>query len=553
MKKFIPIFGIALLLNACVGGWDASSQANNSVKPQVENCPKATVVYLPVPKQNESFYDRFDFHIRNIITDADTVKFQTLKQDFVFCRSNNSWTVQPGTLPKELQPESNYAAFAEETVNPKLKNIDFSGKTYQYRVLREPKFSVGENNNISRPNEPEPTKDRVVFEVVPPNSEKPQTKTLYTLNDLQNAAVKAGYGTGGQLGFPRVTSAVIYDNRIWWSVAFEQGEGNNGIATIVSYDPKTEKFSLIQPEALWSTQITDLAISGDPKNPTFWMGTNISGEGNLYIPAKGLVAYRPNSQNPNSGSLTAYTVDNSQLVGAIPDKLKLENDKLWVSTANGVCQINWQAADNSDWSCWRFTAMAKLPSEEVPLYSALTNKTPAVSLSRKKSGETMEVLWWSPVEYQTLKGRYEVRYPQGFTVKLDEGASIYEFNNSLSPGKPAVDWPGFQWHWNGVSAAPPQEARFVRGLDEVSLNLVGGGPRGIGSGQLSPEVPINWNAMRGDLELLELSPKSTSVKYYSGWVDEAKLQPYLKVVPQARSQNPQPNPLAAKVNELPSR
>lgn len=545
MKKIIPFFGIALLLNACVSGFNGSSQANNGVKTQVENCPKPTVVYLPVPKQNESFYDSFDFHIRNIITDADTVRFQSLKQDFVFCRSNNSWTVQPGTLPKELQPESNYAAFAQDLVNPKFKNIDFQGKNYRYRVLREPKFSLGENNNITRPNEPEPANDRVVFEVVTPNSEKPQIKTLYTLKNLQDAAVKAGYGTGGQLGFPRVTSAVIFDNRIWWSVAFEQGEGNNGIATIVSYEPKSEQFNLIQPEALWSTQITDLAITGNAKSPTFWMGTNVSGEGNLYIPAKGLVAYRPNSENPNSGSLTAYTVNNSPLVGAIPDKLKLENDKLWVSTANGVCQINWQAADNSDWSCWRFTAMAKLPAEEVPLYSALTNKTPAVSLSREKSGETVEILWWSPVEYQTLKKRYEVKYPQGFSVKLDEGASIYEFNNSLPPGKPSVDWPGFQWHWNGD--------RFVRGLDEVSLNLVGGGPQGIGSGQLSPEVPINWNAMRGDLELLEITPKSTSVKYYSGWVDEAKLQPYLTVVPQERPQNPQPNPLAAKVNELPSR
>jgi hypothetical protein len=37
-----------------------------------------------------------------------------------------------------------------------------------------------------------------------------------------------------------------------------------------------------------------------------------------------------------------------------------------------------------------------------------------------------------------------------------------------------------------------------------------------GSGQLSPNIPLNWNTMRGDLELLNLSPQSTSVKYYSG-------------------------------------
>jgi hypothetical protein len=95
------------------------------------------------------------------------------------------------------------------------------------------------------------------------------------------------------------------------------------------------------------------------------MGTNISGEGNQYIPASGLVAYRPDSQNLSSGAVTSYNVNNSPLVGAIPDKLRLEDDTLWVSTGNGVCKLKWQAADNpASWSCWRFALMAKLPSEE---------------------------------------------------------------------------------------------------------------------------------------------------------------------------------------------
>ncbi|MCC5638381.1 hypothetical protein LC593_21590 [Nostoc sp. CHAB 5844] len=531
MQKNLAILGGLLLVGACNSSIDGISQATNTVKAKAENCPKAGVVALPVPNKNESFYDRFDWHIRNIVADDDKILFQTLKQDFVFCRANNTWTVQAGTLPKDLQPQTNYAAFAQDLVNPKFKNIDFQGKTYQYRVVHEPKYSVSSENNIARQEVTDPTKDKIVFELITPNSKNPQRQTVYTLKDLQNAAVKAGFSAeGNQLGFPRVTSSVIYRERIWWSIAFEQGEGNNGIATILSYDPKTEKFSLIRPEALWSTQITDLAITGDVNSPTFWMGTNVSGEGNLYIPATGLVAYRPD------GSLSSYTTHNSPLVGAIPDKLRLENDILWVSTANGVCQVKWQAADHPEsWSCWRFAAMAKL-SETLPLYSALTNKKSAASLS---GNNTVEVLWWSPVNFQTNKGRYEVTYPQGFTTKLPEGASNYEFPRSLPPGKPPVSWPGFEWHWDGQ--------RFVRALDEVSLNLVGGGPSGIGSGQLNPEVRINWNAMRGDLELVDISPKSTSVKYYSGWVDSEKLQPYLTVVPQTRLQNPQPNPLL-KVN-----
>ncbi|MDP5339679.1 MAG: hypothetical protein NWQ28_14040, partial [Nodularia sp. (in: cyanobacteria)] len=209
----------------------------------------------------------------------------------------------------------------------------------------------------------------------------------------------------------------------------------------------------------------------------------------------------------------------------------------------GICQVKWQTADNSDsWNCWRFAAMAKLPTEELPLYTTSINKTPAVSLSAKNGEETLEVLWWSLVDFQTRKGRYEVRYPQGFTANLNEGASFYEY--SLPPGKPPVYWPGFHWHWNGED--------FVRGWDEVSGNFVGGGPQGVGSGELSPDAPMNWSAMRGDLELLELSSESTRLKYYSGWVDETKLQPYLTVVPQELPPNPKPNPLAAKVKQISS-
>lgn len=540
MKLFIPFFGTFLLLNSCVSVSNNSDQTNNIVTPQVKNCPQDTVVPLPVTQQDENIYDRFDYHLYNVLADADTLKFQSLRQDFVFCRANNTWTVQPGSLAKDLQPPSNYTELAQELVNPSLKNIEFQGKTYQYRVVREPQFSLDENNLITREKEPEPAEDKVVFELVTPDNQNSQRQTLYTLQDLEAAA------SGSQLGFPRITSAVTYGERIWWTVSFEQGEGNNGIATIVSYDPQTNKFTLIQPEELGFTQITDLSITGDIKSPTLWMGTQISGEGNPYLPAKGLVAYRPNLQNPNSGSLTAYTVHNSPLVGAIPDKLFLENEFLWVSTANGVCQVQWETADSSDsWTCWRFAAMAKLPSEELPLYSASTNKTPAVSLSPNNGEETVEVLWWSPVDSQTRKGRYEVRYPQGFTVNLDEGASPYEFPIPFPPGKPPVSWPGFDWHWNGDG--------FVRGWDEVSGNFVGGGPQGIGSGEFSPNAPMNWNAMRGDLELLELSSQSTRLKYYSGWVDEAKLQPYLTVIPQELTPNPKPNPLAETAKQLPSR
>jgi hypothetical protein len=83
----------------------------------------------------------------------------------------------------------------------------------------------------------------------------------------------------------------------------------------------------------------------------------------------------------------------------------------------------------------------------------------------------------------------------------------------------------------------------------VAQNEFGGGPRGIGSDRYQGRVN-NWNAIRGDLDLLSLSQKSTSVKYYSGWVDEEKLNPYPTVIPQERPTNPQPNPLKAVAKQL---
>lgn len=149
-------------------------------------------------------------------------------------------------------------------------------------------------------------------------------------------------------------------------------------------------------------------------------------EGNAYFSGMGLVAYRPDAQNLKSGSVNYYQVNNSPIVGAIPDKLKLENDTLWVGTNKGVCRVKWQAADNfKNWSCGQFALLAKLPKEGIPLFSSSTSKTPTVTLTPTANEDTVEVLWFSPLDYQTCKGRYEVRYPNGFTATLDEnGAEV---------------------------------------------------------------------------------------------------------------------------------
>ena len=155
---------------------------------------------------------------------------------------------------------------------------------------------------------------------------------------------------------------------------------------------------------------------------------------------------------------------------------------------------------------------------------------------------------FTTIDQKTSKGRYEVSYPQGFTVNLnDQGVTFFpkeveQIRAKIQPGNSQFYWLGSEWHWNGE--------HFVRGLDEVALNRFGGGPRGITSNRANSNLPLNSYAIRGNLDLLSLSEKSTSVKYYSGWIDDTDIKLYLTTMPQERPNVAQPNPLEAIVPRL---
>ncbi|MBD1890672.1 hypothetical protein [Coleofasciculus sp. FACHB-SPT9] len=550
MKRLVAIFGIVGILNACAAQTPQSpqaiEQATNSTKSTASNSKttsqtdkssqiansdnSATKLPKLVSDKDELPSQQFDFHIRNIVTAGDTVKFQSRKYDFVFDKNSSNFSVQPGSLPKNFvsQPEKHQKALGGELNLPsRYETIEHKGKTYQYRVSRE--------GNSETPDCQKEAK--VVITLITPENKQPKTQTLYT---------------GGCLSFPYITAAKIVGDRLWWSLAFPQGEGYTGKTTLVGYQPQQQKWTVIHPQGMDRQEILDFEIAGTRDHPTFWMATKISGEGNNYSPGMGLVAYRPDSSDLQSGSVTSYRVDNSPLIGVIPDRLLLESDRLWVGTGNGVCQLQLSVPDNPDWKCWRFAITAQLPTEKVPLYSALLNDTPAATLDTT-AGKTVEVLWWLPTDYTSndqplprRKGRYEVRYETGFTVTLDgQGATSWSeiFGSSEKPPVwfSPVSWPGNDWHWDG--------SRFVRGFDEVCECHSGGGPRGIGSIERNPSGGINLNAMRGDLDLVNLSKNSTSVKYYSGWVDEASINPYPRVVPQY-PKNAQPNPLESIAKQL---
>jgi hypothetical protein len=365
-----------------------------------------------------------------------------------------------------------------EVENPSYKTITWQNKNYQYRVILDP------NPFFNRQTQPQ----QVVLEILPPDTKEPIRQILYTLDRLKEKQ------TATHLGIPIISASATYNDRLFFSVRPEQRAKGGGIATIVSYDPQTQKFALIQPKEIQDQQITDFAIGGKPDRPTIWIATRISGEYDPYLPGKGLIAYRPDNQDYTSGKTVAYQHTNSPLIGAIPNKLMLEGEFLWIGTGNGICQLTWQNPDKKDsWSCWRFALIANPTETEIPIYNSLLAPKPTNNISN--NSQPLEILWWLSLDPQTGKGRYEVKYPSGFSTKSANLSSK-------------------EWHQQGE--------RWLRGFDQVSLNLLKGGPSGI----VNSNNPQDIMAIRGDLKISQ-----QTIEYYSGWVEDTLLKPYLTVIP----------------------
>ena len=486
--------------------------STETIDPNI-NCPVPTnkSPLVKIDSKEYGFHNAFNYRIKEIVPDTDTLVFKSSKHKFTLCRANNNWIVE------EISPSES----TNNLESGEYKNRQLEGKQYQYRVKL----------NSDSPREAQ----QAIFELITPESPQPQQQILYNLEQTKQARA------GIELGEPEISTPIIYNNSLFWSVFTYRAEGFGGIATIVSYNPETDRITVIQPPEIATQIINDLVITGNPDNPTFWIATQLTGEGNPYIPSMGLVAYRPDSSDYTSGEIDSYRVRNSPIMGAIPTKLFLEKDILWIGTGNGICKVKWQTIDNNDsWNCWRFALMAKLSSEGLPIYSSLLDDTVDATINPNDTDKTIEVLWWLPKQREPLTGRYEIEYEPPVTVELtNRGATTwdeYYYDDIEAPvWEPPLYWAGSNWHW--------ENNKFVRGLDEVELNLVGGGAVGISSGQPNNDYVYDMNALRGDLELLELTKDRTKIKYYSSWVDDSLLQPYLTIVPKVRDSESQPNPL----------
>ena len=176
MKHIVTILSLALLLNAC------NSQ---TTKQTANNCPQPQDSLAEININKEKiFYEAFNYQIRNIVAAEDTINFQSLNHDFVFCRSNTSWTIQPGTF-KEIDEPQNYEEMMAELADPPYEKVELNGKFYEYRVRLSPNpFGDSQVNSA----------EKVVFELVAEKSDLPQPQILYTKEQTIEAK------TGIQLG-----------------------------------------------------------------------------------------------------------------------------------------------------------------------------------------------------------------------------------------------------------------------------------------------------------------------------------------------------------------
>ena len=488
--------------------------------------------------KNEAIFNQFNFRPQSVKVFADTVAVETPDYTFYYCASDENWV--PLANEEEVRsPEERWYNLGDFG-DPDYQSIEVNGEVYEYRTRLDADWideRSGSTEEIVSGDGNEPSEDTVSFEMTLPDGEK-ISQVLYTTSELREA------GLGYSLGVPDTSGAAIADGKIWVATTAEQGEGNSGFASLVAYDLKTGALSVEQPEALQGDQINAIAATEAEGEVTLWLGTQRAGEGTPFFPASGLVGYRP-----ESGEVEEYAITNSPLVGAIPYALTVEGDRLWVATGDGPCRVQWQRIEVAkSWECWRVAPIAEVPGSGVAVYDSFL----ATEAEAELDGQQVEVLWaaesYGPNQPEGTApevARYEVVYEPGFEATLSQGG--YRVADAAAKravaGEP-IFWPGRQWHWAGD--------RFRRGLDEVSLNYVGGGPYGLVTATTGSGLRFDHRAIRGAFDLLELTPEGTKVKYYSGWVDADELEVRPRLVPVERSGKMKPNPLTKMASDLPN-
>ena len=111
LRRIVAYVGVGFL-SACTA--DTSQTATTQEVEQTvsrNGCPSATIM-LPIETVrqryitgSDRYFDRFDYAPRDVVLDENTIRFLAREYDFVYCRADASWTVQPGTLGQDWAAE----------------------------------------------------------------------------------------------------------------------------------------------------------------------------------------------------------------------------------------------------------------------------------------------------------------------------------------------------------------------------------------------------------------------------------------------------------------
>lgn len=549
-----------------------SLQSKRCDRPEVSLSPLSTPEDAPV-------FEQFNFQPQRITATSNEVTINTSYHTFSYCKNTGEWTI--ANRPRLEEAPFNYTQYLKDLAEPSYETIEVDGDRYEYRIRLQASWieqqiteqtteqiteqpteqtteqlektadtarpsaattskTDSETANSEKTGSKEAAEEAVYFDLKRPDGTT-ITQRLYTREDVREASL------GASLGVPSIAAVVDTEEALWFAATTSQGEGENGFASLLRYSLADEDIAIHQPPEIQGDQITTLAATSSPASNdlTLWLGTLRSAEGTPAFPASGLVSYRPTADS--SGTLRKYKLENSPIVGAIPYQIATVSKDLWIATGNGVCQTQWLTIEQADsWRCWKFTATAALPAEGVDLYPSFLAKEPKTKLT----APSVEVLWanWEHFEQpdvnKAIAFRYEVAYEEGFEADLAQGG--HRIDNKVAQQMARgndVSWPGQHWHWSG--------RRFERSLDEVSLNLLGGGPYGLIASNIQTGLSFDHYAIRGDFDLLSLKPDGTRIRYYSGWVEGKDLEAYPDIVEVNPLESTAPNPITSIVTELP--
>lgn len=248
------------------------------------------------------------------------VRFIEAGKVTVFDKDGQTWRTEAVAYPDRFRPNHGTRIFGGETV------VDTSEFDLERRTVRmgavtyilKGRTADGRLNNagILKLEEGQVT---ALFDLPQP--------TAADLERLRPDLFPEGRGEGGSGIRNEIGPFFVEGRRIWFGVTFSGAAGVGGLGT---FDTATETWKVRYPPELLDSAVSAIGFDGRE----IWIGTQGSG-GSGGSPGRGLVRY-----DPQEGSWTAYSPENSGLGGFLISALARVGGDLWLATERGLTRFD---------------------------------------------------------------------------------------------------------------------------------------------------------------------------------------------------------------------